>query len=195
MERFLTHRGYLLCCLVAALLLALLWQNRGTRFERLQPNAYGLEQTEVPASFAWLQLELGKLGTPAPAVREDTFEGAEVVGMELLDSTLPLAVAGQTELSRWSSPGRLPLETQKVSIAEVDGFPALELSIEASGPEMEVLAWLDHLLHAPVGAGYVTDPALVHLTADGENLQMHLAVRVWPASVFLRPSLPTEVQG
>ena len=195
MERFFTHRGYIITCLVTALLLTWLWFNREVRFARLQPGHIGLEQNEVPPSYAWMQKELGELGTPAPAVREIAFEGAEIVGMELLASTSPLAVATQTELARWSSPGRLPLQTQKVGVFEVEDLPALLLEIEASGPELEVLAWLDHLLHAPVGVGYLTDPAVVHLTADGEVLQLRLGVRVWPAAAFLRHSISAEVQG
>lgn len=195
MERFFTHRGYLLTCIVLAALLAWLWQQREVRFARLQPENFGMEASEVPASFAWMKEELGELAESAPTVREIAFEGAEIVGMELLDSDSPLAIATQTELSRWSSPGRLPLATQKLSVTRVDGFPAMQIEIEANGPEIEVLAWMDHLLQAPSGSGYLTDPAMVHLTTEEEVLHLKLAVRVWPAAAFMRNSLPTEAQG
>jgi hypothetical protein len=195
MERFLAHRGYLIACVLIAVLLTWLWSQREVRFARLQPGHVAQGEIEVPPSFAWMQKDMGELGTHAPAVREIAFEGADVVGMELLNSTSPLAVAAQTELARWSSPGRLPLETQKVRVTEVDDLPALLLEIEARGPEIEVLAWLDHLLHAPIGAGYLTDPAFVHLTADGDALQLRLGVRVWPAAAFMRHSIAAEVQG
>ncbi len=195
MERLFTHRGYLFTCLILALLMAWLWQSRSQRFLAMQPSLMDLEESEVPASFAWLQQGLGKLATPAPAIRQEAFEGAETIGWSHLDSTSPLAVAAQTELARWASPGRLPLQTQTVSVSEVEGFPAMELGIEASGPELEVLAWLDHLLHAPTGVGYLTDPAVVHLSTQDEELHLRLAVRVWPAVAFLRQGLNMEVQG
>ncbi len=192
MERIFCHPALLIFCLLSSLGLAWAWQIRNEEFAQLQPSHTNVDEIEVSPSLNWLQRQLGNLGKNAPKIRQDAFEGAETIGWELLDSTSALSVAAQCELARWSSPGRLPLHTQSVAISKVEGHPALELKLQASGAEPEVLAWLDHLLHAPINAGYLTDPGQVHLETEDKILHLTLAVRVWPAAAFLRHTLSKE---
>ena len=192
MERIFCHPVLLIICLLSSLGLAWAWQVRSEEFALLQPSHTSADEIEISPSLNWLQQQLGGLGKNAPKIREEAFEGAEIIGWELLDSTSALSVAAQCELARWASPGRLPLQTQSVAISKVEGHPALELRLQASGAEPEVLAWLEHLLHAPTNEGYLTDPGQVHLKTEDETLHLTLAVRVWPAATFLRHTLPQE---
>jgi hypothetical protein len=190
MERLLTHPLTSCLFLLLSLALAKSWQVRTEVFADLLPENAATRSGEVSSSYSWLQKQLGILPKTAPKVRMEAFEGAELSGWDLLDSTQPLAVATQTELARWSGPGRLPLKTSGVSVTAVDGHPTYEIQLVATGEEPEVLAWLDHLLNTPTGVGYLTDPSRVRLTSPANNqVRLELSVRVWPAKVFLHHSI------
>ncbi len=195
MERLITHPLTSFLFVLISIALAKSWQARTKVFGELLLENAATRSGEISSSYSWLQKQLGILPRTAPNVRMEAFEGAELSGWDLLDSTQPLAVATQTELARWSGPGRLPLKTSAVSIADVEGHPAYEIHLVATGEEPEVLAWLDHLLKTPTGVGYLTDPSRVRLTSPASRqMQLELSVRVWPAKVFLHHSISPGAQ-
>lgn len=133
---------------------------------------------------------LGELAEP-PALgplreRVQAWSGLPSLAAAGLEPATTAAAAARHELARWcdfSSTAELRWSSLAAA-ASADGR-SCELHGDFAGPAPAALELLQHLLAAPAGRGYLTDP--LHLQLHREDAGVHVFVRllVTPAAHFL----------
>jgi hypothetical protein len=193
MKALLRNPAFAVACLLLALYLGLVRQQR---LEQLKD----LDHTGVPSSggtevgsLTWMQSSLGRLVDSVAYPDLEPIAAVRSIGLDLLDTESARTRAARLELARWTAPGDFPWLTELLEITAVDGQPAYNLHLTAIGDEAQVLSWTEHILNSPTGQGYLCDPGRVHLEATTSGqLKLDLVIRIWPTDAFIPPSDRTE---